>query len=122
MRRGVAILFIAIGMGRVARADDAAATASTNRSRAQLSIEDALVMAGSVSEDVEAARAGVERANAEVGIARSELFPQVNAAGSYQRTIASEFDNLDFGGPDASSSGFDLPFGRPNTWRAGLSL
>ncbi len=120
MVRGVAIvLLVAVLMARVARGDDAAANASASGRELRISIEDAMAMAGPASEDVAAARAGVDRAQAQVGVARSELFPRVDANGAYQRTIRSEFENLNFG-PTASTA-LDLPFGRANTWRAGVT-
>jgi outer membrane protein len=88
-----------------------------------LTLEDALTIAESKSEQVAIARAGVTRADQEKKRARSERFPQLSALASYDRTLASEFSGLfeDTGGGEGEDSGFeDLPFGRKNIWRVGL--
>jgi outer membrane protein TolC len=87
-----------------------------------LSLEDALTIAESKSEQLAIARAGVTRADQEKKVARSERFPQLGVQASYDRTLASEFDGLfDDAGGEGEESGFeDLPFGRKNIWRVGL--
>jgi outer membrane protein TolC len=85
-----------------------------------ISLEDALTIAESKSEQVAIARAGVTRADQEKKRARSERFPQLSGLASYDRTLASEFSGL-FENADGEDSGFeDLPFGRKNIWRVGL--
>ncbi|HYZ86350.1 MAG TPA: TolC family protein [Bryobacteraceae bacterium] len=64
----------------------------------ELSIDEALSRALRDSEEVKLARAAVELAAAEVTIARSAAFPQVNTSLAYVRTFQSAF-----------SSGFQLP-------------
>jgi outer membrane protein TolC len=87
-----------------------------------LSLEDALTIAESKSEQVAIARAGVTRADQEKKRARSERFPQLSGLASYDRTLASEFSGLfDDATGEGEDSGFeDLPFGRKNIWRVGL--
>jgi outer membrane protein len=87
-----------------------------------LTLEDALTIAEAKSEQVAIARAGVTRADEEKKRARSERFPQLGVQASYDRTLASEFDNLfeDTGGEGEGLGFEDLPFGRKNIWRVGL--
>jgi outer membrane protein TolC len=68
-----------------------------------LTLDEALPLAEARSEQVAIAQAGVRRATSEFARARSERLPQVNASGSYDRTLASEFENL-FGGGSATPS------------------
>lgn len=98
-----------------------------------LSLEDALALAVGESETVWVAEAGVARAVGQETVARSGLFPQVGASFSYVRTLASQFEDIDFGGPPDDGNGGedpgdgnggfeDLPFGRANQYTLGLSL
>jgi outer membrane protein TolC len=91
-----------------------------------LTLEQVLALAESRSEAIAISRAGVERAEGEQVRARSGLFPQVSAAASYDRAIASEFegifDSQDFGNGTDGGDFEDLPFGRANTWRISVSL
>jgi len=57
----------------------------------RLTLEDALRMAREHSESLAIARAGEARADADVVRAKSQRLPQINFAGSYDRTLASEF-------------------------------
>jgi outer membrane protein len=106
----------------------AAALASTGEASAQgardLSIAEARALAVGRAEDVSAARAGQRRARAQVRSARSSFLPQLSGSASYDRTIKSEFDGLfDTGMGGMGMEGVaDLPFGRDNTWRLGLTL
>jgi outer membrane protein TolC len=90
-----------------------------------LSLEDALTIAEGKSELIAIANAGVRRAEGEQRRARSERYPQLTAAASYDRTLASEFDDLfqNVGGNGETDEGFeDLPFGQKNIWRLNLSF
>jgi outer membrane protein TolC len=107
-----------------------------------ITLEQALQLAEARSEAVAGAQAGIRRAEGEEIRARSGLYPQLSAALSYDRALASEFDgvfdNVDFGGAPSTGSGGetsttsssgsagggleDLPFGRANTWRASLTF
>ncbi|HET8772935.1 MAG TPA: TolC family protein [Thermoanaerobaculia bacterium] len=60
----------------------------------ELSLEEALAIATATSEDLEIARAGVRRAGANVDRTESQRKPQVNASGSYQRSLASQFEGI----------------------------
>lgn len=67
----------------------------------RLTIEEALRLALDSSETLEIAETDVTRADGDRWVARSSFFPSVEASLTYQRTFASEFDNLDFGVPTA---------------------
>lgn len=92
-----------------------------------LSLEDALGIALGESETIWAAEAGVMRAMGSTRIARSGFFPQVSGTATYTRTLASQFDDIDFGGqgggetPDDGAFE-DLPFGQVNQYTLGLTL
>lgn len=58
----------------------------------QISLEEALRLAGASSEDVGIARAAVDRAIGQQKQARSGYFPQLTGNASYSRTIKSQFD------------------------------
>lgn len=69
-----------------------------------LSLHEALGLAGSASEAVGIARAGVDRARGQQRQARSGYFPQLTGAASYTRTLRSQFsavadDSVDSGPP-----------------------
>ena len=57
-----------------------------------LSLDEAVRTAEAQSEAVRIARAGVQRAQGQQYQARSQRLPQLNAAASYTRTLASQFD------------------------------
>jgi outer membrane protein TolC len=114
----------------------------------KLSIEEALQRAEAGSESVSAAKAVVDRADAEKRRARADLFPQVSASANYERALTSEYEGLSFPGASAQQqqgrSGqqggtaqqqqqqqqqqqaaanpfSSLPFGQVNTWRLNLN-
>jgi len=70
--------------------------------RPQLTLDEALDLAVGTSEQVAIARAGAELARAGEQRARSE-FSAGQRIGSYDRTLASEFEGL-FGGTDSGTS------------------
>lgn len=72
-----------------------------------LSLEDALRMAEAQSEAVSIAKAALQRARGQSLQVRSQYFPQVTAALSYTRTLASQFEALSAGGEP------ELPPGTP---------
>ena len=59
-----------------------------------LTLDEALELAEARSEQMAIARAGVERAGGELMRARSDLFPQLSGAVSYDRALASEFSGI----------------------------
>jgi outer membrane protein TolC len=93
-----------------------------------LSFEEALSIAAGESETVWVAAAGANRAEGNVLISRSSLFPQLTGSAAYTRTLRSQFEDISFGGgPPEDPEGeddaaADLPFGRPNQYSLGLSL
>lgn len=110
----------------------------------RLTLEEALRLAMEASETVVIAESDVTKAEGDRWISRSGLLPSVEASLTYQRTFASEFDDLDFGVPtgiptgpttgtpttvpttptstDDEESESVLPFGRPDNWRAGITV
>lgn len=71
---------------------------SANAPRA-ISLDEAVRMAESQSEEIRIARAGVERSQGQQYQARSLRFPQLNASASYTRTLASQFEAIGGGPP-----------------------
>jgi len=59
-----------------------------------LTLEEALELAQSRSEQMVIAQAGIDRADGELVRARSELFPQLSGSASYDRALASEFSGI----------------------------
>lgn len=100
------------------------ALATSGPARAvSLSIEEAMARAVAQSEAVEVATANLDRARADQKRAFSEWMPQVYGQLSYDRAIQTEYDEIfetPTGGVDPAFQ--SLPFGRQNTWRAGLSV
>jgi outer membrane protein len=93
----------------------------------ELSLEDALALAIENSETITLARAGVERAEANVRLLESQRLPQINASASYQRTLASQFEGLSAPGGDSGGEAPDVDFsqfgfGAPNTWNLGVTF
>jgi outer membrane protein TolC len=93
----------------------------------QLTLQQAVTRALATSEDVETARQQRAQAAAQITQARAGALPQISGAVVYNRTLASIFDNIQFGEPepgeDPPPNPFaNLPFGRPNTWNASLQI
>jgi outer membrane protein TolC len=150
MRRFLSLLVVALAVAAASLAQEGPATAPVdaaspaagspapaasaspsfaNQSTAEsatraLSLADALALAEGAGEGVRVAEAEVERAQAQRRQARSERFPQLDASGSYSRTLRSEFEDISFDfGDDAGSGDLgDLPFGQRNQYRLGLVL
>jgi len=95
-----------------------------------LSLEEALALASGGSEEIQAARAGVERAEGNQEIARSQFFPQINLTAGYTRTLLSQYSSVttpsipgnDSTGEGSESFFSDLPFGQKNQYSIGLTL
>ena len=108
-----------------ARAANQAGAAAAAGPPAALSLEEAIALAGSKSEQVAVAEAGVARARGERMRARAERFPQLSLTASYDRTLETEFEGLFDATAGDDEDGVDfsrLPFGRKNIWRvAGVS-
>lgn len=88
----------------------AAATAPVTPAR-PLSLQDAVNLAQGTSEVVRIAQNAVTRSHGQQYQARSGLFPQLNAAANYTRTLKSQFQGA-FGGGTTSDSTL-LPSGPP---------
>ena len=87
-----------------------------------LSLEDALRIASGESETVWVAEAGVMRALGTEKSTRSGLFPQLSGTASYQRTLRSQFEGINFGGASQDQGLQNLPFFQVNQYSLGLSL
>jgi outer membrane protein TolC len=68
------------------------------RAQRRLSLDDALALASATSEQVEVARAGMRRADANVRRTESQGLPQINGSASYQRALANQFQGVTDGG------------------------
>jgi outer membrane protein TolC len=60
----------------------------------QLSLADALALATGTSEQLDVARAGVRRADANVRRIESQHLPQIGASAAYQRSLANQFQGI----------------------------
>src|SRR4051794_4753845 len=87
-----------------------------------LSLEDALRIASGESETVWVAKAGVMRAVGTEKSTRSGLYPQLSGTASYQRTLRSQFEGVNFGGASQDQGLQNLPFFQVNQYSLGLSL
>jgi outer membrane protein len=74
-------------------------TVHTNGTARAISLDEAVRIAESQSEQIRIARAGVQRAEGQQYQARSLRFPQLNASASYARTLASQFSSVGGGAP-----------------------
>lgn len=108
-------LFLLASLGCLALVEPAEA-----QNAAPLSFEEAVTAAERAAESVAVARADVDRARAQVSSAKAGYLPTVNGSLAYQRTLASEFDDIVFGPPDPAAPEVDLPFGRLNNWRVNV--
>jgi outer membrane protein len=70
-----------------------------------ISLADALRMAAGVSHTVRAAEAGVQRSRGQEYQARSQYFPQLSATVGYQRTLQSQFEEIQKRDKSSSSGG-----------------
>jgi outer membrane protein TolC len=64
----------------------------------RVSLDEALQLAEGGSEQVAVAEAGVRRADGQIALARSGLYPQLAGAAAYQRTLQTQFDGIFDGG------------------------
>lgn len=103
----------------------AGAAAAEPRQALPLSLEDALQRSLKQNEEVTLAAEDVRAARGQELRARSDFFPQVTLSASYERTLASEFDDV-FNAPAAPANGDigleELPFGRRNAYRASVNV
>lgn len=60
----------------------------------RITLDDALALAEGDSETVAAAEAGVRRADGQISLARSGLFPQLTSSIGYQRTLQTQFAGI----------------------------
>ncbi len=68
--------------------------ASSSMPVRRVTLDEALQLAEGGSEQVSAAEAGVKRASGQVDLVRSGLYPQLNSAIGYQRTLQTQFDGI----------------------------
>ena len=67
------------------------------RAQRALSLDEALALASGTSEQLEVARAGVQRADANVRRTESQHLPQIGASAGYQRSLANQFEGISEG-------------------------
>ena len=103
-------------------------TLSTAGDTTVLTLDDALKIALSENVSVKVADKEIERLKYAKKGTYAALFPQINASGSYQRTIKKQVMYMDFdlgggmGGDESGSMAKDgIEVGRWNTWSAGVS-
>jgi outer membrane protein len=92
-----------------------------------LTLQEAVTRALATNEDVQTVRTQQALAEAQITQTRAGAFPQIAGGVVYNRTLASIFDNIQFGpapepGDDTPNPLAALPFGQRNTWNASLSL
>ncbi|TVR64827.1 MAG: TolC family protein [Gemmatimonadales bacterium] len=98
----------------------------------RLSLDQAVEQALETGEEVRLVREQILQAEEEITQVRSGAFPQVSTNLTYTRQIRSIFDDLatmpgmtpgnGMGNGDDENPFANLPFGRPNTWIASLSI
>ena len=91
VRITVLLAFLSSGLAVLTGSASVAAQQAPART---LTLEEALQLAEARSEQMAIARAGVDRASGEQMRARSDLFPQLSGAVSYDRALASEFSEI----------------------------
>ncbi len=104
LTRPLALVALAVGVFLIpvaARAQGPRALSSFDGRQAappppsrRLTLDDALALAEGGSEQVAAAEAGVRRADGQIDLARSALFPQLVAGLGYQRTLQTQFEGI----------------------------
>jgi len=91
----------------------------------RLSLDAAVNRALEESEEIQVARAQVDQAASQITQATAAALPHLSASLTYNRTIKSIFDDIQFF-PEDDTTGDgglgDLPFGRPNTYLTSLQL
>ncbi|HEX5385497.1 MAG TPA: TolC family protein, partial [Gemmatimonadales bacterium] len=93
--------------------DTTVAAGDTATGARQLSLDEALRLAGASSEDIGIARAEAERAEGARQSARSLYFPQLAASVNYTRTLRSQFRSLEGADTTTSTPGPPAPVSCP---------
>jgi outer membrane protein TolC len=93
MSRAFRLCVLAAAAALLPASRAAAQVPPASASATRLTLPEAIRLATDRSESIEAARAGESRANADQQRALSQKLPQVSFAGSYSRTLASEFSS-----------------------------
>lgn len=97
----VAILVPAVAQAQVPPTLPTVRTTGTPRA---ISLDEAVRVAESQSEQIRIARAGVQRAEGQQYQARSQRLPQLNASASYTRTLASQFSSIGGSAPPVDTT------------------
>jgi outer membrane protein TolC len=101
---------------------------SSLRDTLRLSLDEAVAKALEESEEIQVARSQVDQARSQITQATAAALPHLSANFTYNRTVKSIFDDIQFFPEDdttgpANGDGLgDLPFGRPNTYLTSLQL
>jgi outer membrane protein len=100
------------------------ALAAPLEGQTRLSLAEAERRALEFGEEVALVRERMAQAEDEITQVRAGAFPEISANLGYNRSIRSLFDSLVQDAPDPDNGGenpfADLPFGRANTWTAGV--
>ena len=96
----IPVLALAVAAPAAAQTPPAGTPATVVSAARPLTLDEAIALAESQSEAIGIARAGVTRARGDVYRARSQYMPQLNGTARYQRTLASEFENLGGSAPE----------------------
>jgi outer membrane protein TolC len=105
-----------------------AAQEASPRDTLRLSLGEAVARALQESEEIQVARAQVDQAASQITQATAAALPHLSANFTYNRTVKSIFDDVQFFPEDDTTSAdgdggiADLPFGRPNTYFTSLQL
>ncbi|HYH06187.1 MAG TPA: TolC family protein [Thermoanaerobaculia bacterium] len=92
-----------------------ASGAVANAAPLQLSLDEAVRRGLTVGEEIQLSASAVAEAEQQVRAARAAVYPQIDAAVNYNRTIRSPYS---FDLPE----GMALPFGQANTWIAQVTI
>lgn len=102
LSRAIGVIAILMVLPAGLEAQEGRVASEVGSDTLRLSLEDALGLALGESQEVQLARSRVAAAEAQIGVARSLLYPQISANLGYTKTFASAFDS-------GGGSAFSLP-------------
>lgn len=91
---GLVLLVTAAPGVRAQAPDPVRAAPGASQATRRLTLDEALQLAEGGSEQVAAAQAGVRRAEGQVDLARSGLYPQLSSSVAFTRTLQTQFDGI----------------------------
>ncbi len=111
---GALLLLPTVGGAQAPQAPASSQAAQGAPAARRLTLDDALGLAEGGSERVAAAEAGVRRADGQIDLVRSALFPQLNSAVAFQRTLQTQFAGIfDADAPVQPCAGLTVNAGAP---------